>query len=524
MSHADSAKSGLSIESQIERVTDYRSIYLSHVEWAPVTFPDGNSPGIFSDLGVSAFSKRFCMRPAGAAILEHLKSGDHVLFWSIDRGFRNSADCMTFLDEARKKKINLHFISEGIDLTTPSGRLKAQIFAAAAEHYSAMISVRTREALAIKKAQAGEYVSADTPIKIPARVKAISQSGNVDIIIRKRPTRKPKIAKGRVLTYTRCSHIESLNSGLGLTQQAERTSAYAKILAAEGYTWDGATFTDEVVSAYKVPFAERPQGKRLLEEAREGDAVVVYRLDRAFRNVKDAINTTDELSRRGIAIHFVEERIQSGSSDGMWYLQILSSIAELESRIGSERKRFALALRRKAGYRTNLTAPLGYRFDFRPDGTRVVLCTKTLAHHAMVAELRSRGFTWPHVSHLLEARNCAIYSNHKYVPYLQRPHKLRIETLSNRFVALREVFESLTESHKQRLRKKAQQMLDCSVPQVVFDRLHRAGVRLDRLLRPAPIFGIWEIVFPDRPRPTERKERPVENVQDFESDTGSVPF
>jgi putative DNA-invertase from lambdoid prophage Rac len=64
-------------------------------------------------------------------------------------------------------------------------------------------------------------------------------------------------------------------------------------------------FIDRGVSG-SAPFADRPEGKRLLETIEKGDVIITAKLDRAFRNAADALATLEELKEQGVGLHMID--------------------------------------------------------------------------------------------------------------------------------------------------------------------------------------------------------------------------
>ncbi len=87
-------------------------------------------------------------------------------------------------------------------------------------------------------------------------------------------------------------------------------------------------------------FARRVQWAKLLEDARrlEFKVVLVFRLDRAFRSVRECVNTVGEWYERGIAFKSLrEDVIDTTTSQGRFVLHVMAAVAELESSIISDR-------------------------------------------------------------------------------------------------------------------------------------------------------------------------------------------
>jgi DNA invertase Pin-like site-specific DNA recombinase len=55
-----------------------------------------------------------------------------------------------------------------------------------------------------------------------------------------------------------------------------------------------------------IEFEKRPEGVKLFEKLEAGDVLIFSKLDRAFRNTRNALNTLHELKLRGISVHFID--------------------------------------------------------------------------------------------------------------------------------------------------------------------------------------------------------------------------
>ena len=71
---------------------------------------------------------------------------------------------------------------------------------------------------------------------------------------------------------------------------------------------------EEKASAVK---AERPELARLLDHTRKGDIIVVWRLDRLARSLRQLIETVDDLRQRGIELRSLTENIVDTTSPSM---------------------------------------------------------------------------------------------------------------------------------------------------------------------------------------------------------------
>jgi DNA invertase Pin-like site-specific DNA recombinase len=81
----------------------------------------------------------------------------------------------------------------------------------------------------------------------------------------------------------------------------------------------------------------------MLQFVRDGDTIVVSRLDRFARSLTDLFQLLDELSRKGVAFQCIHQSIDTSSSTGKLTLAILGAVAEFENDIRKERQRAGIA-------------------------------------------------------------------------------------------------------------------------------------------------------------------------------------
>ncbi len=334
-----SANSGLSIDDQLRHCSEYVRRYLKGSFPVGTSYPEENPVGVFFDRAVSAWSKKIGVRPGGHAMLSALKPGGHVVIYSIDRGFRNMADFAVTISEWDRLGITPHFVEEGIDGSSAYGRFFLHVRAAAAQCFSDLISHRIRESNLIRKRNRNGVTKSNS-------IKRETIKSSFKYLNRK-PVLDTSNAPGRIWRYERCSTQQQYISGLGLEVQSQANLEHAEYLRTQNPNLEIVdACVDEAVSAYTVPFKKRPQGKRIWEEAKAGDHVVVYRLDRAWRSVGDAVRTIEEFLERGVHLHFVCERIDTTNETGLQTLHLLSWAASMESKLKSRRlKSISQALR-----------------------------------------------------------------------------------------------------------------------------------------------------------------------------------
>jgi site-specific DNA recombinase len=97
-------------------------------------------------------------------------------------------------------------------------------------------------------------------------------------------------------------------------------------------------YADDGVSG-TVPLHERPEGRRLLEDAKERkfSTLLVYRLDRLGRSLLVTVEAHDRLQALGVALKSATEPIDTSNPSGRLIFQMLASFAESERETIGER-------------------------------------------------------------------------------------------------------------------------------------------------------------------------------------------
>jgi DNA invertase Pin-like site-specific DNA recombinase len=96
---------------------------------------------------------------------------------------------------------------------------------------------------------------------------------------------------------------------------------------------------------------DRPEFLKMLEMARSGDVIVVWRLDRVGRSLKHLIETVTELADRGIELRSLKENLDTTTSTGKLLFHIMGAMAEFERDVISERTQAGLEAARARGRR-----------------------------------------------------------------------------------------------------------------------------------------------------------------------------
>ena len=95
----------------------------------------------------------------------------------------------------------------------------------------------------------------------------------------------------------------------------------------------------------------RPGLEQALEFARDGDLIVVWRLDRLSRSLRDLIDTVELLKGRGVQLKSLKESIDTSSSSGQLIFHLFGALAEFERNLIKERTQAGLEAARARGRR-----------------------------------------------------------------------------------------------------------------------------------------------------------------------------
>lgn len=96
-------------------------------------------------------------------------------------------------------------------------------------------------------------------------------------------------------------------------------------------------------------FRERPELVACLRTMRKGDTLVVWKLDRLARSLKDLVEIIHDLNQRGVGFRSVTESIDTTSTGGRLVFHIFGALAEFEHSLIRERTIAGLAAARARG-------------------------------------------------------------------------------------------------------------------------------------------------------------------------------
>ena len=167
----------------------------------------------------------------------------------------------------------------------------------------------------------------------------------------------------KTIGYVRVSTDKQADRGVSLEAQAEKIRAMAVVHNAE--------LLDIIVDGGEsAKSLNRPGMARLLAlvDAGEVQTVIIAKLDRLTRSVKDLCTLLERFTRRGVALVSVAESLDTGSAAGRLVLNIMTAVSQWEREAIGERTRDAMSHKRTNGERVG-NIQFGYRLG--ADGKHV---------------------------------------------------------------------------------------------------------------------------------------------------------
>ncbi len=160
---------------------------------------------------------------------------------------------------------------------------------------------------------------------------------------------------GTVVGYIRVSTREQAETRLSLTHQEEKIRAFASardLVLSKVYN-------DASESAKDL---NRPAITQLLAEIdrRRISHVIIYKLDRLTRSVRDLAALLELFDKRKVALMAVQDSLDTSSASGRLVINVMGSVAQWERETISERTKAALDVKRRRGERLGGFVPYGW--------------------------------------------------------------------------------------------------------------------------------------------------------------------
>jgi site-specific DNA recombinase len=220
----------------------------------------------------------------------------------------------------------------------------------------------------------------------------------------------------KAVGYVRVSTDQQADRGVSLDAQAEKIRAMATVQEAE--------LVDVIVDGGESGKSlQRPGIERLLAmvDRREIQVVVIAKLDRLTRSVRDLGELLERFQRRGVALVSVSESLDTGSAAGRLVLNVMASVSQWEREAIGERTRDALRHKRAQGLRAG-NVPFG--FSLAEDGQTLLACREEQEVLSAIRDLRRNHRSLRSIAGELNARGLRTRSGaawrHEYVANLLR--------------------------------------------------------------------------------------------------------
>ena len=199
--------------------------------------------------------------------------------------------------------------------------------------------------------------------------------------------------------YARVSTVTQVKEGESLETQKLQIQSYA---ISKGLELDAANIFVEAGVSGGIEFANRPEGSKLTQLVTTGDIIIFPKLDRAFRNTRNALNVLHDMKERKVSIHFIDLGGDvTGNGIGAIVFTILSAFATFERERIATRIREVKQLQKAQGRFTGGRRAFGFNVV---DGVKVAKQEeqKIIAN---MKKLRKKGKTYKYIASWLSKMN-----------------------------------------------------------------------------------------------------------------------
>jgi len=199
----------------------------------------------------------------------------------------------------------------------------------------------------------------------------------------------------RLVGYARVSTAGQADKGVSLAAQTAKIEAMCAVQ-------DGVLVGMIVDAGESAKSLDRPGMVQLLEliESRSVDGVIVAKLDRLTRSVRDLADLIEILNKRDVKLISVAESLDTGSAAGRLVINLLGAVSCWERETGAERTRAALAHKKARGERIG-SVRFGYRLA--SDGVHLEVEPSEQRIIDVIRDLRNSGLSLQAIADRLNA-------------------------------------------------------------------------------------------------------------------------
>lgn len=95
--------------------------------------------------------------------------------------------------------------------------------------------------------------------------------------------------------------------------------------------------------------SDRPELRKMIDQLREGDIIITWKLDRLGRSLRDLVNLVNEIQDKGAGLKSLNDSIDTTTPQGKLTFHLFASLAEFERDIIRERTKAGLEAARARG-------------------------------------------------------------------------------------------------------------------------------------------------------------------------------
>jgi len=186
--------------------------------------------------------------------------------------------------------------------------------------------------------------------------------------------------------YIRVSTSEQAIEGISLDNQKTKIRSYCSL--------NDLKLVEIIEDAGKSGKNLNREGiQELLTRIRDKsiNAVIVYKLDRLSRKVIDTLTLIETIEKASITFHSLNEKIDTGTAVGRFFLNITASLAQMERDLVSERTKDALQMKISNGQRAG-QIPYGWRLS--DDGNTLIKHEKEQEAISLIKRLHKKGYSY----------------------------------------------------------------------------------------------------------------------------------
>jgi DNA invertase Pin-like site-specific DNA recombinase len=196
--------------------------------------------------------------------------------------------------------------------------------------------------------------------------------------------------------YARVSTVTQVKEGESLETQKLQIQSYA---ISKGLELDATNIFVEAGVSGGIEFANRPEGSKLTQLVTTGDIIIFPKLDRAFRNTRNALNVLHDMKEHKVSIHFIDLGGDvTGNGIGAIVFTILSAFATFERERIATRIREVKQVQKAQGKFTGGRRPFGFEVI---DGVKVVKPEEQKVISRM-KQLRTKGKSYGYIANWIK--------------------------------------------------------------------------------------------------------------------------